>query len=75
MTFLVYLNEEYEGGETDFPKLGIRHKGRRGQGLYFVNAYTDMQPDRRMLHAGRAPRRGEKWLVSQFIRSRPTRSG
>ncbi len=75
MTFLVYLNEDYEGGETDFPKLGVSHKGRRGHGLFFVNAYSDMQPDLRMLHAGRAPRRGEKWIVSQFIRSRPTRAG
>ena len=73
MTFLVYLNDDYEGGETDFPKLQIRHKGRRGQGLFFVNALTDLQPDLRMLHAGRAPPRGEKWIVSQFIRSRPTR--
>ena len=75
MTFLIYLNEDYEGGETDFPKLGICNKGRSGQGLYFVNAHTDLQPDRRMLHAGRAPTRGEKWIVSQFIRSRPTRGG
>jgi len=74
MTFLVYLNENYEGGETDFPKLRICHKARLGQGLFFVNASTDLQPDLRMLHAGRAPRRGEKWVVSQFIRSRPTRS-
>lgn len=73
MTFLVYLNEDYEGGETDFPKLGISHKGARGHGLFFVNALTDLQPDLRMLHAGRAPTRGEKWIVSQFIRSRPTR--
>jgi hypothetical protein len=75
MTFLVYLNEDYEGGETGFPKLGFSHKGRRGQGLFFVNAYSDLQPDLRMLHAGRAPLRGEKWIVSQFIRSRPTRGG
>jgi hypothetical protein len=75
MTFLVYLNEDYEGGETNFPKLGIRHKGRRGHALFFVNAYTDLQPDLRMLHAGLAPTRGEKWVVSQFIRSRPTRGG
>jgi len=74
VTFLVYLNEDYEGGETDFPKLGFSHKGRRGHGLFFVNAHTDMQPDLRMLHAGRAPNQGEKWIVSQFIRSRPTRS-
>ena len=75
MTFLVYLNEDYEGGETDFPKLGISHKGRRGHGLFFINAHSDLQPDLRMLHAGRAPLSGEKWIVSQFIRSRPMRRG
>jgi prolyl 4-hydroxylase len=72
VTFLVYLNDDYEGGETAFPTLGFSHKGRRGQGLFFVNAHADMQPDRRMLHAGRAPSSGEKWIVSQFIRSRAT---
>lgn len=70
VTFLVYLNDDYEGGETSFPTLGLSHKGRRGQGLFFVNAYADMQPDLRMLHAGRPPTRGAKWIVSQFIRSR-----
>lgn len=70
VTFLVYLNDEYEGGETSFPTLGFSHKGRRGQGLFFVNAHADMQPDLRMLHAGRPPTRGVKWIVSQFIRSR-----
>jgi len=72
VTFLVYLNEDYEGGETGFPTLGFKHKGRRGEGLFFVNALPDMQPDLRMLHAGRPPVSGEKWIVSQFIRSRPT---
>jgi hypothetical protein len=72
VTFLVYLNDDYEGGETGFPTLGFKHKGRRGEGLFFVNALPDMQPDLRMLHAGRPPLSGEKWIVSQFIRSRPT---
>jgi hypothetical protein len=71
VTFLVYLNDDYEDGETDFPTLALKHKGRRGQGLFFVNAYADMQPDLRMLHAGRSPTQGVKWIVSQFIRSRP----
>jgi prolyl 4-hydroxylase len=71
VTFLVYLNDDYEGGETSFINLGFGHKGRRGQGLFFVNAHRDLQPDLRMLHAGRPPNRGEKWIVSQFIRSRP----
>jgi prolyl 4-hydroxylase len=71
VTFLVYLNDDYEGGETAFPSLGFSHKGRRGEGLFFVNALADMQPDLRMVHAGRPPTNGEKWIVSQFIRSRP----
>jgi hypothetical protein len=70
-TFLVYLNDDYDGGETSFPTLGFSHKGRRGGALVFVNALADMQPDMRMLHAGCPTTRGEKWIVSQFIRSRP----
>jgi prolyl 4-hydroxylase len=73
ITFLVYLNEDYDGGETDFPKLGLSHKGRLGDALFFVNALPDLSPDFRALHAGRPTTRGEKWIVTQFIRSRPTR--
>lgn len=71
VTFLIYLNDDYEGGETAFPSLGFSHKGRRGQGLFFVKALADMPPDLRMVHAGRPPTSGEKWVVSQFFRSRP----
>jgi len=73
ITFLIYLNDDYEGGETAFPDLDLVHKGRRGEGLYFVNAFPDLSPDMRMVHAGRPPTRGEKWIVTQFVRSRPTR--
>jgi hypothetical protein len=59
LTFLVYLNDDYDGGETDFPGLGIAHKGRRGQGLFFVNALDDNEPDLRTVHTGRAPTKGE----------------
>jgi len=72
VTFLAYLNDDYGGGETEFLELGIRHKGRRGDGLYFVNARADRSADTRTLHAGRAPTNGEKWIVSQFMRNRPT---
>jgi hypothetical protein len=70
LTFLVYLNDDYGGGETDFPKIGVRHKGRRGEGLFFTNALPNGKPDFRMVHAGVPPTSGEKWIVSQFFRSR-----
>jgi hypothetical protein len=70
-TVLVYLNDEgLEGGETDFPVLGVRHRGGRGDALLFANVDADGLPDRRSLHAGLPPTAGEKWLFSQWIRDR-----
>jgi prolyl 4-hydroxylase len=71
LTFLVYLNDDYTGGKTEMPKLGLSHQGRKGEGLFLVNALPNGDPDRRTLHAGRPPTRGEKWVVSQFMRDRP----
>jgi hypothetical protein len=71
VTFLAYLNEDYTGGETEFARLGVRHKGSAGDGFFFVNAFADGRPDVRTLHAGRAPLSGEKWIVSQFIKNQP----
>jgi hypothetical protein len=75
-TALVYLNDEgLEGGETDFPLLSLRHRGRRGDALVFFNLDAAGQPDRRTLHAGLPPTRGEKWLLSQWIRDGELRGG
>jgi prolyl 4-hydroxylase len=69
-TFLLSLNDEYEGGETDFPKLDWRWKGRKGDALLFWNVVDSREPDMRTLHAGRPPASGEKWLLSQWLRGR-----
>jgi prolyl 4-hydroxylase len=70
ITFLVYLNDDYEGGETDFPTLGFRYRGGRRDGLFFTNALPNGEADLRMVHAGLPPKDKEKWLMSQFIRNR-----
>ena len=69
-TFLVYLNDDYGGGSTDFPRASVSHKGRAGEALVFINALPDGSADVRTLHAGRPPQAGEKWIVSQFVRNR-----
>ena len=69
-TFLIYLNDDYAGGETAFPRVGVSHKGRLTQGIVFINALPDGSADVRTLHAGRPPQAGEKWIVSQFVRNR-----
>jgi prolyl 4-hydroxylase len=70
LTFLICLNEEFTGGETEFPHLRWRFRGRRGDALWFVNITPDFAPDPRTLHAGLPPRSGEKWMFSQWIRGR-----
>lgn len=70
VTFLLYLNDDFDGGETAFLAVDRRHRGRTGDALMFANVDPAGRPDRRALHAGLAPTRGEKWVLSQWIRDR-----
>jgi len=67
-TVLIYLNEEYSSGETEFPELGWRYRGSQGDALAWRNVTAAGAPDSRTLHAGRPPASGEKWLLSKWIR-------
>jgi hypothetical protein len=69
-TFLLYLNDDFEGGATDFPSIGLSHRGGKGDALFFANVDGAGAPDRKTLHAGRPPARGQKWILSQWIRNR-----
>jgi prolyl 4-hydroxylase len=68
-TVLTYLNEDYTGGSTHFPKLHLHIKGRRGDMLHFHNLDVAGLGHRDTLHAGQPVIAGEKWLLSQWIRS------
>jgi prolyl 4-hydroxylase len=70
-TVLVYLNDDYGGGETDFPRTGFRFKGARGDALLFSNVRPDGSLDYDTLHAGLPPTSGMKWVLSQWIRNKP----
>jgi hypothetical protein len=69
-TFLIYLNDGYEGGETSFPKIGLNYRAQQGDALFFANVTQDGSPDPQTLHAGLPPTSGEKWVFSQWIRDR-----
>lgn len=70
-TFLIYLNDDFEGGETDFPTLGWKFKGRKGDALVFKNLDDKGEGERKTLHAGLSPTKGEKWLYSKWVRANP----
>lgn len=69
-TALVYLNHDYEGGETCFPKTGLKVKGRKGDAVVFRNAGPDRRPDPMSEHAGLPVTSGIKFLASRWIRER-----
>jgi prolyl 4-hydroxylase len=67
MTLLVFLNDAYQGGETCFPKRGIRFRGKVGDALLFRNALPDGRPDPASLHAGAPVTSGTKYIASRWI--------
>lgn len=74
-TFLIYLNDDFDGGETHFIAAGKRFRGAAGEALYFRNVDAAGAPDTMSEHEGAPPTRGEKWLFSQFIRDKPQLPG
>jgi prolyl 4-hydroxylase len=71
LTMIVWLNEDYEGGETWFAKTGAKLKGRTGDALLFRNALADGSRDPDAGHAGLPVTSGEKRIASRWIRARP----
>ena len=68
LTALIYLNEDYGGGETDFPKAGFKVRGRAGDALIFRSVQPDGSIDRMSEHAGLPVTKGTKYLGSRWIR-------
>lgn len=70
VTCITYLNDGFEGAETAFPLAGLKLRGAPGDCIVFLNILPDGTPDRRTLHAGLPPKRGRKWILSQWLRDR-----
>jgi prolyl 4-hydroxylase len=68
MTALIYLNDEYQGGETIFAETGLKVKGRKGDALVFVSALANGDLDPLSEHAGLPVASGTKYLASRWIR-------
>lgn len=70
MTALVYLNHDYKGGETVFPEVDLKVKGRKGDALIFTSALPDRTVDPLSKHAGLPVTQGVKYLCTKWIRER-----
>lgn len=68
-TVILYLNDDFEGGATRFPRIGRRVRPEKGKAVVFANLSADgRRAEPLSLHVGEPVRRGEKWLSNQWIR-------
>ena len=68
-TVIIYLNDDFEGGVTVFPRVRRRVKPELGKAILFHNLTTDGKSwDRSALHHAEPVTSGEKWLSNQWIR-------
>lgn len=69
-TCVVYLNDAFEGGTTEFPKLALEFRGNVGDAFTWNNVLPTGAVDPLTLHAGRPPTQGMKYLLSKWMRDR-----
>jgi prolyl 4-hydroxylase len=67
-TAMAYLNDVAEGGETDFPNLGIAVAPRAGTLLIWNNADEEGVPSSWVVHAGNPVMRGKKYVITKWYR-------
>ena len=73
-TALLYLNEDYTGGETGFPRLDLKVRGRTGDVLLFRNSRVDGRREDDSEHAGLPVLTGVKHIATRWIRVRQSMS-
>ena len=70
-TFILALNDDYEGGETVFPKLKKAYKLNAGDAIFFDTLDNYEFDTSKALHGGRPVKSGEKWICNLWVRKYP----
>jgi prolyl 4-hydroxylase len=63
-TLLVYLNDTFTEGETEFPSLNIKIIPKKGKGIFFYNIGKDEKVLNDSYHKGNPVVNGEKWIAT-----------
>lgn len=70
-TVLIYLNDNFEGGHTRFPKLGLDVVPKKGKAIFFWVSDASGESSHvyaETLHGGDPVDSGEKFIATQWIR-------
>lgn len=69
-TALVYLNDEFSGGETNFSKLNKKIQPQKGKLVFWNNLDESGDTNLNMIHAGMPVLNGQKWALVIYIREK-----
>ncbi|CAB1107803.1 unnamed protein product [Ectocarpus sp. CCAP 1310/34] len=81
-TLILYLNDDFTGGQTDFPFVHVAVAPFAGDAIYFHSVQLpveedadSMRPDERSAHSGLAVTGGDKWIATKWIHPLPYPNG
>jgi prolyl 4-hydroxylase len=66
---ILYLNDDFEGGETVFPKIDKVIKPSTGKVYIWRNAFDDLKLDEKSFHGGNPIEAGVKYIIVIWTRS------
>lgn len=73
-TIILYLNDDFTGGETNFPEKNITVKPETGAICIWNNIDENNNPDHDSIHAGLPVISGTKYIMVIWVREGPFRS-
>lgn len=74
-SFIVYLNDDFSGGSTNFPEINVSVEPVEGLGLYFRNVREpvtstnkfNLKPDFDAIHKGSVVSNGKKYILTLWF--------
>ena len=67
-TVLIYLNDDFEGGETSFPWIDLKIKPKKGKLVVFDNVLSNLEKNMYTIHAGLPVKKGTKYVILTWLR-------
>jgi prolyl 4-hydroxylase len=68
LTVLIYLNDDYKGGSTVFPRINKSVVPEKGKAVLFYNVTKDGTVINDSLHGGSKVENGNKWIANKWVR-------
>lgn len=65
-TLLLYLNDDFQGGETEFVSIGLKVKPETGKAILFWNTDENEKILESSKHKGNPVANGEKWICTKW---------